>query len=207
MRVAAGVREIFQSGPNRRAWWGDAGLGALTETMEGSDTAGRAMFRLEACVRGGAARSARVRVRAGTAENLARLGRTTVEDRRAVGSRAVARAAAREGSDGPRRGEHETESRACHRGPPRPRGRHVARSAARQAAPPSGSLPRAESRESAHAGVKKMGGVRGARVRTLEAALERGPGGWRRLGWRRGHGGHGGRHLTTYNDKQRRAHD
>ena len=35
-------------------------------------------------------------------------GRTTVEDRRAVGSRAVARAAAREGSDGSRRGEHDT---------------------------------------------------------------------------------------------------
>lgn len=44
----------------------------------------------------------------GRESNLARLGWTTVEDRRAVGSRAVARAAAREGSDGPRRGEHET---------------------------------------------------------------------------------------------------
>ena len=60
-------------------------VGALTETMEGSDTAGRAMFRLEACVRGGAARSARGRVRAGTAENLARL---PVDGRR---SRIVAR--------------------------------------------------------------------------------------------------------------------
>ena len=109
LRVAAGVRGNLSIRPEPARVVGRRGTrGARTETMEGSDTAGRAMFRLEACVRGGAARSARVRVRAGTAENLARLGWTTVEDRRAVGSRAVARAAAREGSDGPRRGEHET---------------------------------------------------------------------------------------------------
>ena len=209
MRVAAGVRGNAPIRPEPARVVGRRGtLGALTETMEGSDTAGRAMFRLEACVRGGAARSARVRVRAGTAENLARLGWTTVEDRRAVGSRAVARAAAREGSDGPRRGEHETRvprvsprslrARAVVTSPEAPRARR--RQAVRCREP--------RERESAHAGVKKHGRSPRREGAHLGGCLgARGPAAGGGLDWRRGHGGHGGRHLTTYNDKQRRAHD
>ena len=152
--------------------------------MEGSDTAGRAMFRLEACVRGGAARSARVRVRAGTAENLARLGWTTVEDRRAVGSRAVARAAAREGSDGPRRGEHETRvprvsprslrARAVVTSPEAPRAKRR-----RQAV----RWPRSrEARERARGGEKEWEESAARGCAPWRLPWSEGPGGWRRLG-------------------------
>ena len=179
--------EIFQSGPNRRAWWGDAGLSGrsprpwrVRTRRGGRCSAWKPAFgEGRRGQRGAGFARERPRISLGSG------GRTTVEDRRAVGSRAVARAAAREGSDGPRRGEHETgvQTRVT-AVTPRPRGRHVARSA-RQAAPPSGSLaeePRGE-RERARGGEKEWEESAARGCAPWRLPWSEGPGGWRRLGW------------------------
>lgn len=112
-------------------------------------------------------------------------GRTTVEDRRAVGSRAVARAAAREGSDGSRRGEHDTgvprvsprslRARAVVTSPQAPRAKRR-----RQAV----RWPRSrEARERARGGEKEWEESAARGCAPWRLPWSEGPGGWRRLGW------------------------
>ena len=111
-------------------------------------------------------------------------GRTTVEDRRAVGSRAVARGAAREGSDGSRRGEHDTgvprvsprslRARAVVTSPQAPRAKRR-----RQAV----RWPRSrEARERARGGEKEWEESAARGCAPWRLPWSEGPGGWRRLG-------------------------